>query len=43
MTFQAFQAQSYDFQNWVDAQNFIAGQFTDPVSPAGELEISNPR
>ncbi len=43
MTFQPFQAQSYDFQTWIDATNFIAGAFKDPVKAVGELEISNPR
>jgi malonate-semialdehyde dehydrogenase (acetylating)/methylmalonate-semialdehyde dehydrogenase len=43
MTFQEFQAQSYDFQTWTDAQNFIGGRFQQPVESKGELEISNPR
>lgn len=39
----AFTADSYDFRTWVDARNFIGGQWVDAIDAHGTLDVVNPR
>lgn len=41
--FSPFAADSYDFVPWTNARNLIGGVWQEPIEPAGELAVMNPR